>query len=66
MKKLFLCDPNKNSSCKKTMCKYNESALRKECCGTTNEEFAMRNEHDEPIEMRESSYAEGYNKEVAK
>ena len=48
-KPLYLCDPEKNTSCKKTSCKYNPNAKWQDCTNTTDKEFAMLDEHGEPI-----------------
>lgn len=48
-KELYLCDPNKNVECRKTSCKYDTNAKWHECDCTTKKEFAMLDEHDEPI-----------------
>lgn len=45
---LYLCDPEKNTECKKTSCLYGNGKYNV-CDATTKKEFAKLNENDEPI-----------------
>lgn len=48
-KPLYLCDHIKNTECEKTSCKYNPDAVYAACGYTLKKEFAMLDEHGEPI-----------------
>lgn len=45
---LYLCDPNKNTECKKTSCLYGDGKYQ-QCDATTKKEFAKLDENGEPI-----------------
>lgn len=46
---LYICDPLKNTDCKKTGCVYNQDAPMKNCARTKNPAFAVLDENGEPI-----------------
>lgn len=54
MKAYYLCDPEKNTKCRKASCKHNPNAKHRVCDRTTLEEAAVRDEKGSPIvlEMR--------------
>lgn len=50
---LYLCDPDKNTECSKTHCKYKNSKGA-ECGNTSKREYAALNENGEPIVVYDS------------
>lgn len=49
---LYICDPDKNTECKKTVCAtYNKKFAF--CYMTTEEKFAKRDENGQPIKAEE-------------
>ncbi|SHJ87446.1 hypothetical protein SAMN02745243_01614 [Hespellia stercorisuis DSM 15480] len=40
--KLYECNPDLNTGCNKSACKYNTNAIERECHGTTKKEFALK------------------------
>lgn len=50
MKKLYLCDPDKNKQCKKTSCAYNKEAKYHFCKLTSDRRYAQLDDKGEPIE----------------
>ncbi|MBQ7071260.1 MAG: hypothetical protein IJM87_08285 [Ruminococcus sp.] len=50
MKKLYLCDPDKNRQCKKTSCLYNKDSPYPTCLLTSDRRYAQLDDKGEPIE----------------
>ena len=46
---LYVCDPAKNTGCRKWGCVYNPDALVKTCAKTKNPAFAVLDENGEPM-----------------
>lgn len=61
--KHYMCDPLKNTDCKKTFCKYNGDAVVRVCDRTSNPAFAMVDKLNRPMEAPEKS-AEQFAREV--
>lgn len=55
---LYLCDPEKNTECKKTYCKFR--TLCGECDSTSKEEYAKHDVYGKPIVMFDSDVAQKY------
>lgn len=51
----YLCDPSKNTECKKQSCKYNTAALYPVCDRTTNPAYAVLDEANQPMELSEKT-----------
>lgn len=51
----YLCDPNKNTECKKQSCKYNAAAEYPICERTANPAYAVLDEASQPMEAPEES-----------
>jgi len=51
-KPVYLCDPQKNTECKKTTCKTNLKAKYRVCELTSKVAYALRDENGEPIETK--------------
>ena len=49
-RKLYVCDPMKNTECKKTACVHRQDVPAWFCELTDKKEFAVLDEHGEPIE----------------
>ena len=54
-KTLYMCDPEKNTECKKQSCKYNPAAVYPICDRTTNPAYALLDEANQPMEAPEKS-----------
>lgn len=48
---LYLCDPEKNTNCRKTACKYNPNAKHQRCEATKDPAFAKLDKNGCPIRM---------------
>ena len=46
---LYVCDPLKNTECKKRMCVHNKKAIYWGCSNTKNPAFAVLDENGEPM-----------------
>lgn len=46
---LYKCDPEKNTGCKKTHCKFNPAVIGGECDMTLEKKFAILDDKGEPI-----------------
>ena len=49
MKVLYMCDPDKNKECRKTMCFRRKPALNNPCRGTKNPDYAVKDKQGNPI-----------------
>ena len=49
----YLCDPEKNTGCKKTNCAYNPKAKYRVCISTSKKEFARLDFTGQPCENYE-------------
>ena len=45
----YLCDPDKNTECRKTGCVHNAAAIMKSCERTSHPEYAKLDEEGKPI-----------------
>ncbi len=52
---LYLCDPEKNTECKKRSCKYNPAAEYPICDRTSNPAYAVLDKANQPMEAPEKS-----------
>lgn len=48
-KELYICNPEKNTSCRKSGCVHNPNAIHKQCSCTTNPAFAKLDANGEPM-----------------
>ena len=46
---LYKCDPEKNTGCKKTHCKYDPCVVNGECDSTSEEQYAVCDDKGNPI-----------------
>jgi hypothetical protein len=46
---LYICDPQKNTECKKLVCVHNPDAIYRACAKTKNPAFAVLDENGEPM-----------------
>lgn len=46
---LYKCDPEKNTGCKKTHCKFNPVVIGGECDSTSEEQYAVIDDKGNPI-----------------
>ena len=54
----YLCDPKKNTVCRKTRCAYNPKAICRDCFTTSKAEFARVDENGDPCKQSEWVFAE--------
>lgn len=54
-KRWYMCDPDKNTECKKRSCKHNPAAEYPVCDRTSNPEYAVLDEANQPMELPEWS-----------
>lgn len=47
-KRWYMCDPSKNTACKKRSCKYNPTAVYPVCDRTSNPAYAVLDEANRP------------------
>lgn len=52
----YLCDPDKNTECRKSICKHNASAYTGCCIRTSHREYAKLDEEGKPIIQSVSYY----------
>lgn len=46
---LYKCDPEKNTACRKTHCKFNPAVIGGECDSTSEEQYAVIDDKGNPI-----------------
>ena len=46
---LYKCDPDKNTACRKTHCKYDPCVVNGECDSTSQEQYAVLDDNGKPI-----------------
>ena len=54
-RELYVCDPEKNTACKRHTCVYNPDALFHNCSSTTNPAYAKRDENGAPMKAHFST-----------
>ena len=57
-KTFYLCDPEKNTACRKTNCAYNPKAFCRDCFTTSKAECARIDEDGEPCKQPDWVFAE--------
>ena len=55
-KRWYMCDPTKNTACKKRTCKYNPLAIFRACDKTSNPAYAFRDRNNRPMEAEEMGW----------
>ena len=55
---LYLCDPEKNTDCRKSSCVHNPDAIHKACFATANPELAVLDRAGMPVRLESKTWME--------